>query len=836
MAKIVLGYGGDTFIGTDRFFPPASGDCSAITPETRVRWAVEASTISKLGIVILGYPSGNNATIRLRKNGVNTSLAVAVAGGATGYFQNLTDSVDYATGDYATIHVTTGALVNIGTIAVGQDFTGPGPTPVRYAIGQSVATTSAVSQYYSAIGRTISLFTTEAPTIRFAFQAAGQIEDLLVDVTDNGKTAPIAFRAVVDGVDTGPTLTIPAGATGSFILPGVLASLAAGERIAFVARFSTGGIFRFRHAQYTFRTASDVIEYSVNPYQSSSTGGASRYLPVYGGYGNVRSVDWNADCLVPFDTTVQGFRAQVSTANQAIDVILQLNGVDTAMKMTVPVGGGNIASTGGPIAVSTGDIIRYRLTPHAALIQFEALTIALSSGAPPPGIDVPPGELTVSGYAPALILGQQVAPTEGGVVFSGYAPVLSEFSGVRPVPGALAVAGAAPLLQFDADVAPLAGSLRIAGAVPQVLVGIAVAPPSGALTIAGGAPGVFTEFAVPASQLAGLVLAAPEPPPGRASQLAALALAEPPAPPARASQTALLAIGEIVPDVQASQLAVLVLGHGSACVTEKCQIWTIRRRDGRVFRYTSHDRPVRYNGKLYASCRSLNPSASENASTLGSVGNMELVGLIDDDGISEADLYGGLFDDAYVTVDLIVWGQGSDVPRRLAAGWTGSLQQGETSFNMEVLGAGARIEQQALVQMLTPGCRWVFGSKECGVDVEAMKIAGTVAAAKTRGVFRADLPSSPPGRQWASGRVRFISGRNAGQAVEIKSVDFASGEVVTWVSPGFLPEPGDAIELLPGCDLSRDGGCTLYQNVINFGGFPDVPGSDALLETPDARY
>ena len=404
----------------------------------------------------------------------------------------------------------------------------------------------------------------------------------------------------------------------------------------------------------------------------------------------------------------------------------------------------------------------------------------------------------------------------GQLQFTGQAPEVITPTVIEVGAGALQFTGSAPVVSVPMIIEVGAGELLFVGGQTLIENGVNVALGRDVLVLQGQAPFVSVENAVQATQQAVMIL-------GEV------------VPSARASQQAGLLLAEIIPDVAASQQAILILAEGSPCVTRRCQIWTITRRDGVVFRYTSHDQPVVYGGQTYAACRSLDPSASENASTLGSVGNIELEGIIDDDGISEADLYGGLFDDAYVTVDLISWGD-AEAPRRLASGWTGELSQGDTGFRMEVLGAGARLDQQALVQMVTPGCRWTFGDSRCGVDVEALAIGGTVTAAGSRGSFLAVLDSGDGGLQWANGTVRWTSGVNAGHVVEVKSVDFATGQIVLWASPPYLPEAGDAFDLLPGCDKIREGGCTVYSNVINFGGFPDVPGGDSLLETPDAKY
>lgn len=406
----------------------------------------------------------------------------------------------------------------------------------------------------------------------------------------------------------------------------------------------------------------------------------------------------------------------------------------------------------------------------------------------------------------------------GALIVSGGRPTLVIDQLVQTSPGALLLTGGQAAIVTNVEMDVPAGALVLTGKRPTVRVGVSVSASPDRLVVEGLAPLIFTDFRA--------VL----------PQQAALAVVEPPPPPMRLSQQATLAAGYVIPPVAVSQQAVLILVDGAPCVTERCQLWRIQRRDGVEFRYTSLDRDVFYGGQRFKSCGSLNPSASEDASTLGTVSNIELEGIISDDGITEADLYGGLFDDAYVTVDLVAWGAQPEAPRRLASGWTGELSQGDTGFKMEVLGAGSRLDQQALVQMVTPGCRWVFGDARCGIDLEGLKIAGTVTGSVSRSVFGAALAGDGAGRQWENGSVRFTSGPNEGQRLEVRSVDFGAGVINLWPSAAFRADPGDSFDLYPGCDKARDGGCSLYANVINHGGFPDVPGNDSILETPDAQY
>lgn len=428
----------------------------------------------------------------------------------------------------------------------------------------------------------------------------------------------------------------------------------------------------------------------------------------------------------------------------------------------------------------------------------------VGSGPPPPDpitVSPGPGALRFSGLAPSLIVDEFVSPPAGQLVFTGGFPIL------------------ATTVEIDAS----PGELQFGGLSPTVFIGFEVSPPSGRLELRGGTPLLFTEFLAVSSQLA--VLAVGEV-----------------IPDARASQMAVLAAGYVIPPVAVSQMAVLVMVDAQPCVSRRADIWIIERRDGVRMAFTSHDLPLPFGGLVATPCGSLTPTAIAQASEIGGMGNLELQGLIKSSLITEADLFAGLYDDAFVEVWRVSWDPAlKETPERMAAGWWGNTKHGGDGFNVEVLGPGSRIQQQALVQLVTPGCRRDFGSPQgelppggCGVNREAYKVAGTVASAASRGRFTADLESAGTAPQYGNGLVRWLSGPNSGTACEVKSVDFGSGLVDLWAPTGFVPNPGDAFELLPGCDKLA-ATCKLYSNYINFGGFPDVPGTDAISETPDAK-
>lgn len=308
-----------------------------------------------------------------------------------------------------------------------------------------------------------------------------------------------------------------------------------------------------------------------------------------------------------------------------------------------------------------------------------------------------------------------------------------------------------------------------------------------------------------------------------------------PFPPCILTQGGQITFAAIVIDMILTQGGLVAFSRYRHCATQHCQCWIIKCKDGTTYRFTGLDVDFEWVGGTYKACGSLDPSASEQGSQLGDVGNQELVGVITDDAITEEDLYGGRFDDAYVEVWEVPYRDaGGEIPHRIAAGWMGSLSHGNGRFTAEVLGPGDRLTQQSIVQTVSPKCRWVFGDEHCGKDVEALKTDGDVILCSNRESFMANITLPSAGAfQWENGKVRWTSGRNNGTVCETKAVDFDTGVIVLWALPPFLPEAGDTFDLLPGCLQDKPTCKNVYDNLINFGGF-DIPGENALNETPNA--
>lgn len=299
----------------------------------------------------------------------------------------------------------------------------------------------------------------------------------------------------------------------------------------------------------------------------------------------------------------------------------------------------------------------------------------------------------------------------------------------------------------------------------------------------------------------------------------------------------------VQPTFLITQVGVEYLYKHIPCTTSYCQIWTITRTDGEVFRFTSLDRDLTYFGESFQACDSLVPSASEAVSEVDAASNMDLSGAIGPDGITEGDLYAGLFDGADVEAWLVPW-QGAGPRKLLVSGTFGALEQTDTGFKVEALGDGAKLMQTPLISMLKPGCRWLsgryggFGGPFCGKDLTGLTVTGTIDSAVSLRQFT-DAARAEAAGYFTQGQVTFTSGANAGVSAEIK-LHSTGGVFELWPRLAFPLVAGVTYSMKPGCTGLKTAsggtnGCEAWANLRRFGGFDKVPGGDKRSAAANVR-
>jgi len=273
--------------------------------------------------------------------------------------------------------------------------------------------------------------------------------------------------------------------------------------------------------------------------------------------------------------------------------------------------------------------------------------------------------------------------------------------------------------------------------------------------------------------------------------------------------------------------------HLAGGLTTLCRCWLVTRRDGVTYGFTDHDQPLAFEGMSFKADTGLSAQALQQSTGL-SVDNTEAIGALSDAAISERDIEAGRFDGAEVRAWLVNWG---DVAMRWLQfrGTLGELRRSGGAFYAELRGLTEALNRP-LGRVYQKPCTAVLGDASCGFDLDTpgyfeVLAVGLVEDAQA---FRwPDLGGFEPG-WFARGRLEVVTGPAKGLWGVIKHDRFEGGTriVELWEPLRGLVVAGDTVRLDAGCD-KRMATCRLkFNNLVNFQGFPDIPGEDWMMAVP----
>jgi uncharacterized phage protein (TIGR02218 family) len=270
--------------------------------------------------------------------------------------------------------------------------------------------------------------------------------------------------------------------------------------------------------------------------------------------------------------------------------------------------------------------------------------------------------------------------------------------------------------------------------------------------------------------------------------------------------------------------------HLSGGVTTLCFCWRVERKDGTVMGFTDHDRDLTFDGVTYAAATGFTASQIEDQLGLA-VSNLDVDGALSSLAITEDDLNAGRWDDAAITIYRVNW---ADTSQRVIVrkGYLGKVTRSAVAFTAELRGLAARLDQTA-GRVFQRTCPWDLGDSRCTVDLDddTMHGAGTVTQAIDDFDFVASGLDDFASGWFSRGKIVWTSGANEGLAVEAKS--HSQTDTAARISL-FLPVPdpiqvGDTFTITAGCDKRIETCRDKFSNVVNFGGFPHMPGNDFIL-------
>ena len=272
------------------------------------------------------------------------------------------------------------------------------------------------------------------------------------------------------------------------------------------------------------------------------------------------------------------------------------------------------------------------------------------------------------------------------------------------------------------------------------------------------------------------------------------------------------------------------LGHG---VSTTCRAWALTRRDGTVMGFTDHDRALAFEGIVFRPDTGLSARAVA-ASTGLAVNNTEALGALSDSAINEADIEAGRYDGAAVRAWVVNW---SDVTQRLAifAGTIGDIRRAGGAFEAELRGLSDALNVP-LGRVYQTSCSAVLGDRGCSFDLDTPGYVSVRAAevVMENRVFRFAAMTGFAADWFRHGVLRVTSGAAQGLSGMIKRdhMDGPDRVIELWHPLGAGVAPGDALRIEAGCDKRRETCRFKFDNLINFQGFPDIPGDDWVITDP----
>lgn len=145
-----------------------------------------------------------------------------------------------------------------------------------------------------------------------------------------------------------------------------------------------------------------------------------------------------------------------------------------------------------------------------------------------------------------------------------------------------------------------------------------------------------------------------------------------------------------------------------------CRAWIVVRSDAVRLGFTDHDRDLVVDGVVCRASGGWSPGARD-VSAGYTPGQGAALGVLDDAGITEADLAAGLYDGARVAELCVDWSAPSSVVRLWTATITAVSREGE-AFKAALAGPLAALDRVA-GRTFTRLCDARLGDARCGVDL-----------------------------------------------------------------------------------------------------------------------
>lgn len=271
--------------------------------------------------------------------------------------------------------------------------------------------------------------------------------------------------------------------------------------------------------------------------------------------------------------------------------------------------------------------------------------------------------------------------------------------------------------------------------------------------------------------------------------------------------------------------------------------WELMRTDGTTYRFTDHNRKLVVAKKDGTGNNTFTPiqgmSATAQQRRAGvEVGNYEALGAVGT--VSFNSLLGGYFRDAKLTELVVDWRYPFLGAFRCQTHFVKRLSFDGEKWEAQMVGQRGRLERP-IGAIYTRNCRFkLYDNFSCTVDENLFDETGlTVSAVDANEPYRKFTATATGGATFNGstwyrfGNVTWTGGNNNGLSMEIRN--WVGSPTHSWELYIEMPNKivvNDTFTAFAGCDKTLVQCNDKFTNRVNFGGFPFMPGPDALIRGP----
>ncbi len=266
--------------------------------------------------------------------------------------------------------------------------------------------------------------------------------------------------------------------------------------------------------------------------------------------------------------------------------------------------------------------------------------------------------------------------------------------------------------------------------------------------------------------------------------------------------------------------------HMALGSTTMALCWKATLTNGTIVTATAHDRDIVFDGLTYLSTAAYTPSDVESGADMAP-DNLEVEGFLASPHITAADVHTGIWDYAAIEIFEVNYRDLTMGRNRIRSGTLGEVKSGFAMFRAELRGL-MQAYSRRIVRLIQATCDADLGDARCGVNLNAgsptMTVTGTIDSVASNRQFT-DAARNEAADWFTAGKITFTSGLNNGLSMEVKQ-STALGVITLHEAMPFNIVAGDTYSMYAGCQKRMAEDCIAkFDNVVNFRGFPHLPGS-----------